>query len=249
MIESMASMEEWNLFTRRWTIFKEGSHIDNEDASRHLFQFADGPLGDALLKMDPDIVNKSIDEVLQAMKKLAVIPIATGILRSELLDMKQLRDEAFRKFASRVRGKAETCEYTIDVTCGPCNRTSNVNFTDHIMRDVLLAGIYDADIRREMYGFDNILQKSVNEVIALVEKKEMARDAHSAASTSAISSMKQQKKKEQNGATQNQSQSQKKASEGDKSKQAPCPHCKKMYSLYREGRFGWNSKPFDMCRD
>jgi len=249
VIESGASMEEWNLFTRRWTIFKEGSHIDNADASRHLFQCADGPLGDALLKMDPDIVNKSIDEVLQAMKKLAVIPIATGILRSELLDMKQLRDEAFRKFASRVRGKAETCEYTIDVTCGPCNRTSNVNFTDHIMRDVLLAGIYDADIRREMYGIDNILQKSVNEVIALVEKKEMARDAHSAASTSAISSMKQQKKKEQNGATQNQSQSQKKASEGDKSKQAPCPHCKKMYSLYREGRFGWNSKPFDMCRD
>jgi len=119
-----------------------------------------------------------------------------------------------------------------------------VNFTDHIIRDVLLAGIYDADIRREMYGIDNILQKSVNEVIAMVEKKEMARDAHSAASTSAISSMKQQKKREQN-----QPQLQKKPSKGDKSKQAPCPHCKKMYSLHREGRFGWNSKPFDMCRD
>ena len=65
MIESGASMEEWNLFTRRWTIFKEGSYIDNADASRHLFQCADEPLGDALLKMDPDIVNKNIDEVLQ----------------------------------------------------------------------------------------------------------------------------------------------------------------------------------------
>ena len=39
------------------------------------------------------------------------------------------------------------------------------------MRDVLLAGIYDADIRREMYGIDQILQQPVNAVIAIVEKK------------------------------------------------------------------------------
>ncbi len=51
------------------------------------------------------------------MKNLAVIPVATGIVRAELLEMKQLRDEAFRKFASRVRGKAETCEYYTSFTC------------------------------------------------------------------------------------------------------------------------------------
>ena len=240
------------MFERRWAIFKEGSHIADEDASPHLFQCADGMLGDSLLKTDPDIVSKEIDEVLSAMKRLAVIPIATGIIRSELLEMKQLRDEAFRKFASRVRGKAETCEYTISVEC-QCSRTNDVNFTDHIMRDVLLAGIYDADIRREMFGIDQILQQPVNDVIAIVEKKDMARDAHTAASTSAISSMKQQqKKREHNDAAQKQQQlqqSQQKVRDGDKSKQAPCPHCKKMYALYREGRFGWNSKPFDVCRD
>ena len=98
-------MEEWNLFMCKWRIFKDGSHIDDKHASHHFFQCADGPLGDALLKTDPDIVSKDVDEVLQAMKKLSVIPIATGILRAELLDMKQLRDEAFRKFASRARGK------------------------------------------------------------------------------------------------------------------------------------------------
>ena len=141
-IESGASMEEWNLFMRRWTILKNGSHIDDADAFHHLFQCADGPLGDALLRMDPDIVSKSIDEVLLAMKKLAVIPIATGILRSELLEMKQLRDEAFRKFASRVQGKAETCEYSIDITC-QYNRINKVKFPEHIMQYVLLAKIYD----------------------------------------------------------------------------------------------------------
>ena len=102
-IETGVSMEEWNMFERRWAIFKEGSHIADENASHHLFQCADSLLGDSLLKTDPEIVNKDVYEVLRAMKKLAVIPIATGIVRSELLEMKQLRDEAFRKFASRVR--------------------------------------------------------------------------------------------------------------------------------------------------
>ena len=199
LIEAGATMEAWNVFERKWRMYKTGSHITDRDAALHLFQCAESALGDALLKTDPDIVSKDVDEVLEQMRNLAVIPIATGILRAELLDMKQLREEAFRKFASRVRGKAETCEYYASFTCqkSTCTHVSNVDFTDHIMRDVLLAGIYDADIRREMYGVELILQQPINTVISMVEKKEMARDAHSAGSASGISSMKQQRKMDQ----------------------------------------------------
>ena len=117
------------------------SNESEEDASHHLFQCTDAALGDALLKTDPSIVDKPVSEVLEAMKNLAVIPVATGILRAELLEMKQLRDEAYRKFASRVRGKAETCNYKMVVEC-QCRVRTDVDFTDHILRDVLLAGIY-----------------------------------------------------------------------------------------------------------
>ena len=54
----------------------------------HLFQCADTTLGDALLKTDSDIVSKDVDQVLAAMEKLAVIPVAIGILRAELLNIK-----------------------------------------------------------------------------------------------------------------------------------------------------------------
>ena len=47
-----------------------------------------------------------------------------------------------------------------------------------MMRDVLIAGIYDADIRREVLGVEGIVDRSVNEIISLLEKKEMARDAN-----------------------------------------------------------------------
>ena len=52
------------------------------------------------------------------MRRLAVIPIATGVLNTDLMQMCQRRDEAFRVFATRVRGKADTCALFADCQCG-----------------------------------------------------------------------------------------------------------------------------------
>ena len=49
-----------------------------------------------------------------------------------------------------------------------------MEFTDQIIRDVLLNGIYDSDIRREVLGTHSILDKPVNDVVALVENKDGA---------------------------------------------------------------------------
>ena len=127
--------------------------------------------------MDPTIETGSIDIVIATMKALAVIPVATGVRRSELLDMKQRRDEPFRAFAAKTIGKAETCGFTTNSACA-CGRSNTVDYTDRVLRDVLVAGIYDTEIRRGILGVEGIIEKSVNEVISLVEKKEMARDAH-----------------------------------------------------------------------
>ena len=48
------------------------------------------------------------------------------------------------------------------------------------------------DIRREVLRVSNILETAVNEVIALVEGKEMARNALPSANISRMSSFKQQ---------------------------------------------------------
>ena len=76
------------------------------------------------------------------MKSMAVIAVATGVLRAELVTMNQDRDRAFRTFAARVCSKAETCSYTIGCSCG-----KDVDFTVVIIRDVLIAGIYDTAAR------------------------------------------------------------------------------------------------------
>ena len=116
------------MFQRRWQVFATGSGISDAIAAHQLFQCADEILGDAILKVDPGITNKPVDAVLATMKKLAVIPVAIGVVRSEHLDLKQMREEPFRSFASRVRGKAEPCEFQIDRKC-PCGLNNSVKPT------------------------------------------------------------------------------------------------------------------------
>ena len=59
--------------------------------------------------------------------------------------------EQFRAFAAKVRGKAGTCSFSTD-----CSRSLNVDHTDHMIRDTLLSGIVDEDIRRDLLGTTDI---------------------------------------------------------------------------------------------
>ena len=64
------------------------------------------------------------------------------------------RECGIGQFAARVRGKAETCAYITECTC-----LSEVDFTDSIVKDVLIAGIADLGICREVLGTSAILEK------------------------------------------------------------------------------------------
>ena len=122
------STEEWNVFTRQWEVFRTGSGIDEASAPSQLFQCAENELGDSLLKANPDAASSTLPDLLDAMRSLAVIPVATGVLRIKLLKLCQERDEPFWAFTARVRGKAETCAFSTKCECG-----KNVDYTDHVI--------------------------------------------------------------------------------------------------------------------
>ena len=79
------------------------------------------------------------------------------------MQLSQGNDEQFRTFAARVKGKAVTCGFTTTAKC-TCGLTVTADYTDEAIRDVLLSGISDADIRREPMGMDDIQSKPVNEM-------------------------------------------------------------------------------------
>lgn len=233
------SDEGWNVFVRRWNVFLAGSGIGATRAPFQLFQCAGPELGDSLLKADPDAASGTVDDLLAAMRSLAVIPVATCVRRTELLQLRQERDETFRAFAARVRGKAETCAYMTTCRCG-----LKADYTDHIIRDVLINGIYDSDIRLEALGITDIIEKPVNDVVALIENKEMARNALPSPTLSAVSTFQRSKKSPQPSVRRSPSLA---PDPVDRARQASCPGCQNPFHVFTEGSRGWNTKPHQLC--
>ena len=222
-------------------MYMQGSGINKTSATAQLFQCASQSLGDSLLKSDAEIVSKPLEELLFAMRRLAVIPIATDVLRSDLMQMCQLRDKLFRAFATRVRGKADTCAITIDCTCG-----LKVNYTDHMIRDTLLNGIADDKIRRAILGSADVLTCAVNEIVALVESKEMARNAVPPTDVTSVSAV-QCVHDTDHRARRNAIPRRESKNLPARSKQSRFPLCQRLYQLYRKGTRGWNTKPYTLC--
>ncbi len=217
------SIEEWNMFARRWEVFRSGSDIDDTSAPSQLFQCAGPDVGDSLLKANPNAA------------LLKANPVAVCVLRTELLQFKEERDEAFRAFTARVRGKSETCVYTAQCDCG-----KEVDYTNHIIRDVLLNGVHDSNIRRELLGTPDVLTKPINEVVALAEAKEMASNAFSSPSVSATSFQRLKSQHTRPEAT---------PPPADRNKEIPCPDCKTSFPIFTDGAHGWNTKPHQICTE
>ena len=66
-------------FVRRWEVFRAGSGIEQTSAPSQLFQCAETDLGDSLLKANPNPATEPLQNLLVAMRSLAVIPVATRI--------------------------------------------------------------------------------------------------------------------------------------------------------------------------
>ena len=106
------NQETWLAFIRRWEAFKIGSNIGSENAGIQLFQCAQDKLGDLMLANDPRLLTKTENYVAKLMESVAVIKVAIGVKRAELMGMCQGHDDPFRTFVTRVRSKAETCNFT-----------------------------------------------------------------------------------------------------------------------------------------
>ena len=58
------------------------------------------------------LANKTEDQVLEAIKKLAVREENAMVARVQLSDIRQDRDKTIRNFGARLRGQASVCKFT-----------------------------------------------------------------------------------------------------------------------------------------
>ena len=136
------------------------------------------------------------------MTLLKSLAVAVSVKRNELLQMHQDSGETIRNFLLRVKGKAVTCKFKIKCThlhavpAGQAEAPPNVyvDYTDEMIRHVILNGLYDDDIRTDIFseaGLDTML---VTDLVSMIEGKELARDATRLPSAGAISQFKRRQK-------------------------------------------------------
>ena len=172
------SEEEWNTVSKKWEIFKSSTNIPAAQVSTQLWQCCDEELTSELFRDVPDISTISEDNLLKSIKQLAVLSVAACVRKTELFSMRQDRGQPIRSFAANVRGKAHTCSFS--KKCGTPTCASPVDYTDDIVKYVLLAGVADEEIKRDVLGLGSDLDlKSLNDTISLIESKEMAARAMS----------------------------------------------------------------------
>ena len=173
-VDQGISQETWLAFIRRWELFKTGSNISSQNANKQLFQCAHDKLGDLILANDLRLMAKLEEHVAKLMEPVAVIKVALKVKRAELMRLNQEHDEPFKTFTTRVRSKAETCNFKTVSEC-KCGKKNMTNYTDKAIKDVMLAGIDDDDIGKEVLSTEDILSRASFD--SFIESKEMGRHA------------------------------------------------------------------------
>ena len=172
-VSAAGSSEEWSYFETRWADYVEATKITGKDKVIQLLECCDEPLRKDLTRhAGGTLTNKSVEEVMAAIKRLAVREENTMVARVQLHNMRQDRDETIRSFGARLRGQAGICKFTIK--CPNCE--NDVNYTENILRDVVTRGVTDSDIQLDLLS-DKNQNMTLEEVFQFIEAKEAGKQS------------------------------------------------------------------------
>ena len=167
-ITNGGTSEDWKYFTTRWNEYVQATRITGTDQVIQLLECCEEELRKNLTRTcGGALINKPIEEILASIKSLAIREENVMLSRVTLYNMKQDRDESVRTFGSRIQGQASMCKY--QVQCKKCDE--NVDFTDSILRDVLIKGISDQEIQSDLLG-NSDQDISLEDTFKIIETKE-----------------------------------------------------------------------------
>ncbi len=165
-VSAAGTSEDWSYFELRWSEYKAATYLKGTDTVYQLLECCDEGLRKDLTRTFGALTLKDERTILTNIKSLAVRQENIMVARVQLQQMRQDRDEPVRAFAARLRGQAGVCNYTTDCTC-----TLVVDFSDIMVRDALIRGLEDDDIRLDILG-QSQQDMRLDEVLQYVEAKE-----------------------------------------------------------------------------
>uniref|UniRef100_A0AAV2JCK1 Telomerase-binding protein EST1A n=1 Tax=Knipowitschia caucasica TaxID=637954 RepID=A0AAV2JCK1_KNICA len=182
--------ETWSYFLTRWGEYKRGTKLIGSDIVTQLLECCEEDLRKDLTRAaGKSLVDSEEEDVLSAMRALAVRAENTMVARVTLSNMRQGHEEPIRSFYARLKGQADTCKYEMNCTKEGCNQVND--FTEDILRDVIARGIADQEIQLDLLGEKN-QNMPLRDMIEYIEAKESGKRSASRLlgpqSTDAVSS-------------------------------------------------------------
>ena len=167
-VSSAGTSEDWMYFLLRWKDYVEATKVAGKELVIQLLECCDENLRrDLPRSAGGSLADKSKEDVLKAIRILAVREENTMVARVTLNNTTQDREETIRSFGARLRGQAGVCKFIIKFQ--GCHQ--DVNYTDAILRDILTRGLSDPEIQLDLLGDQN-QNMTLEEVFKFVEAKE-----------------------------------------------------------------------------
>ena len=161
---------EFQDFKQKWEIYTQ--NVPNAAAPAYLLQCCSADLQSMVQKEHIDILARPVEEVMEAIKHLAVIDVMTCVKQRELIRLAQDHDEPIRQFVARVKGVSRSCKLTVKCTRAGCD--TDVDFADGVVKMVVLNGLASEDVAREVLATPDLDDKSLAETIKIIEGRERA---------------------------------------------------------------------------
>ena len=203
-LNGQVSQEIFEEFSREWDNWLSSSNVEADKASGYLINCCETSLKTEIQAAVANVTKKSTTDVLAIMQKHAVLARARSSMITELLRTRQAEGEPVLKFQSNVNAIARNCNLVVPCIHQCCidENKANIPFTDIVVKHVVINGLHDVDIRREVLGTVDLDNKSLAETIGIIESKETALRSMSDQSTAgtgaaAVSNYARQKKNPQ----------------------------------------------------
>lgn len=185
-VSKNASTEQWCYFLSRWDRYKSMTGLchDNEETVCHLLECCDDDLQLSLHRsFGSDITKKSEAEVLKEIRRFAVNEQRRLVCRNILRAMHQDKDEDIQHYAARVKGQADTCDYTVTCTKADCG--NKISYADEEIKDQICMGLNDIEIQQDLLSHKDQTM-NLEDTINYIAAKESGKRCHAELSTSLV---------------------------------------------------------------
>ena len=116
------------------------------------------------------------NELLDAIKKAAVVGKNQAVHRKEFYEYCQSPEEPINRFVAKLRAKADRCNFTHQCTATGCDEL--ISYAEQMVKDQMTCGLADKDIQQEVLAKSKELS-TFKDTYSLIEAYELGKQAKS----------------------------------------------------------------------